>query len=127
MRLFYIILPTPRFVNARSSSLAFGPAVHFRMATILPVTTSDFPNWFDIQSDSFRFAAVRHNKEPVVVVVDNSVESGIDTDTVVATVVVAGSDSKSNRELRVILPCLYSLVKCFIVHDILIDVLCTSL
>ena len=63
----------------------------------------------------------------MVVVVGNSVESDTDNDTVVATVVVAGSDSKSNRELRVILPCLYSLVKCFIVHNILIDVLCTSL
>jgi len=111
MGLFYIILPTPHFVNARSSSLAFGPAVHFRMATILPVTTSDFPNWFDIQFDSFCFLAAGHNKEPVVVVADNSVESDTDKDTVVATVVVAGSDSKSNRELRVILPYLYSFVK----------------
>ena len=95
MGLFYIILPTPRFVNARSSSLAFGPVVHFRMATILPVTTSDFPNWFDIQFDSFCFlAAAGHNKEPVVVVVDNSVGQDIDTDTVVATVEVVGSDSR---------------------------------
>ena len=92
--LFYIILPTPRFVNARSSSLAFGSAVHCRMATILPVTTSDFPNWFDIQSDSFCFLAAGHNKEPVVVVVDNNVGQDIDTDTVVATVEVAGSDSR---------------------------------
>ena len=74
------------------------------MATILPVTTSDFPNWFDIQFDSFCFLAAGHNKEPVVVVVGNSVESDIDNDTAAATVVVAGSDSKSNRELRVILP-----------------------
>ena len=92
--LLYIILSSPRFVNARSSSLAFGPAVHCCMATILPVTTSDFPNWFDIQFDSFCFLAVGHNKEPVVVVVDNSVEQDIDTDTVVATGEVAGSDSR---------------------------------
>ena len=92
--LFYIILPTPHFVNARSSSLAFGSVVHFRMATILPVTTSDFPNWFDIQFDSFCFLAVGHNKEPVVVVVDNNVEQGTGKGTVVATVEVAGSCSK---------------------------------
>jgi hypothetical protein len=94
MGLFYIILPTPHFVNARSSSLAFGSAVHCRMATILPVTTSDFPNWFDIQFDSFCFLAVGHNKEPVVVVVDNNVEQGTGKGTVVATVEVAGSCSK---------------------------------
>ena len=93
MGLLYIILPTPRFVNARASSLAFGPAVHCCMATILPVTTSDFPNWFDIQFDSFRFAAW-HNKAPVVVVVGNSVGQDIDNDIVAATVVVAGSDSR---------------------------------
>jgi len=92
--LLYIILSSPLFVNARSSSLAFGPAVHCCMATILPVTTSDFPNWFDIQFDSFCFLAAGHNKEPVVVVVDNNVGQDIDTDIVVATGEVAGSDSR---------------------------------
>ena len=52
----------------------------------------DFPLLADLDIDSFFLAG--HNKEPVVVVVGNSVEQDTGKDTVVATVEVAGSCSK---------------------------------
>jgi len=56
------------------------------------VARRDFPLLADLDIDSFFLAG--HNKEPVVVVADNSVESDTDNDTAVATVEVAGSCSK---------------------------------
>ena len=52
----------------------------------------DFPLLADLDIDSFFLAG--HNKEPVVVVADNSVEQDTGKGTAVATVEVAGSCSK---------------------------------
>ena len=90
------------FISTLSGTLSLGAVVHSSNPAILPVSRRDFPLLADFDVDSIAVAG--HSMEPVVVVVGNSVESDTDNDTVVATVVVAGSDSKSNRELRVILP-----------------------
>jgi len=91
MGLLYIILPSPPLVNTLSGTLSLGAVVHNRMAVFL-VARRDFPLLADLDIDSFFLAG--HNKEPVVVVVDNSVEQDTGKGTAVATVEVAGSCSK---------------------------------
>lgn len=88
----YIIIFSPCPVNTLSGTLFAWAAVHSSNFAVLSVPRRNFPLFADFEGDSI--AAAGHNKEPVVVVVDNSVEQDTGNGTAVATVEVAGSCSK---------------------------------